>query len=350
MKNKHTLFADVLETVTKYFLILVIVVVLLVLLSGFRVIESGNEAIVLRFGKLTGETYEEQVHGPGLLFAFPYFVDEVIIVPTGTVYEQPVTTHFTGDGQELVGIEGGYLITGDQNIAVVSASVKYTISDPVQYVLGVADVPGLLNATVSTAMVNKAANMDIDDLLTTKKDEFAASVRDFAMGKLESMNVGITIVSVELTQVAVPETVREAFQSLNAATVQSETILQRAEISANSIRLDAETLANTLKAKARTEKTNGISAASLQLSEFWGVIEDMQSTRSTIYKDNAAAHGHGEEYDPLTSSCERCRWEWEQIEATVYDRLYTEKFNAIIQKIGKLYLVTDGDNKIVIDP
>lgn len=349
MKKKQTLFADVLETVTKYFLILVIVVVLFVLLSGIRVVESGNEAVVLRFGKLTGDTYEEQVHGPGLLFAFPYFVDEVIIVPTGTVYEQPVTTHFTGDGTELVGIEGGYLITGDQNIAVVSASVKYTISDPVRYVLGVADAPGLINATVSSAMVNKAANMDVDDLLTTKKDEFAASVLSFAMEKLDSMGAGVTITSVELTQVAVPEAVRETFQSLNAATVQAETILQRAETSAASIRLEAEANANTLKARARTEKTNGISTATLQLSEFWGVIEDMQTTRATIFKDNAAAHGHGEEYDPNVSVCEHCQRLWEPIEAAVYDRLYTEKFNAIIQKIGKLYL-TDGESKIFINP
>lgn len=349
MKKKQTLFADVLETVTKYFLILVIVVVLFVLLSGIRVIESGNEAVVLRFGRLTGDTYEEQVHGPGLLFAFPYFIDEVVIVPTGTVYEQPVTTHYTNDGTELIGIEGGYLITGDQNIAVVSASVKYTISDPVQYVFGVADAPGLINATVSSAMVNKAANMDVDDLLTTKKDEFSASVLAFAMEKLESMNTGITITAVELTQVAVPEAVRETFQSLNAATVQAETIHQRAEITANSIRLDAETAANALKAVARTQKTNGISTASLQLSEFWGVIEDMQTTRTTIFKDNAALHGHGEEYDPETSVCEHCQVLWQQIEVAVYDRLYTEKFNAIIQKLGKLYL-TDGDSKIFINP
>lgn len=349
MKKKQTLFADVLETVTKYFLILVIVVVLFVLLSGIRVVESGNEALVLRFGKLTGDTYEEQVHGPGLLFAFPYFVDEVVIVPTGTVYELPVTTHYTVDGNEISGIDGGYLITGDQNIAVVSASVKYTISNSVQYVLGVADAPGLINATVSSAMVNKAANMDVDDLLTTKKDEFSASVLSFAMEKLNAMGAGITITSIELTQVTVPEVVRESFQSLNAATVQAETIQQRAETTANSIKLDAETTANTLEAKARTEKANAISDAIMQLSEFWGVIEDMQTTRATIYKDHAAEHGHGEEYDPTAKTvCEHCRKIWEPLEEAVYKRLYTEKFNTIIQKLGKLYL-TDGDSKIFIN-
>ncbi len=350
MKKKQTLFGDVLETVTKYFLILVIVVVLFVLLSGIRVVESGNQALVLRFGRLTGDNYEEQVHDPGLLFAFPYFVDEVIIVPTGTVFEQPVTTHFTGDGNELSGVEGGYLITGDQNIAVVSASVKYTITDPVKYVLNVADAPALINVTVSSAMVNKAANMDVDDLLTTRKDEFADAVLQFSMEKLNAMGAGINITAIELTQVAAPEEVRDAFESLNAATVQAETIEQRALTSANAIKLDAQTTANTLIAKARTEKTNGISNATLQLSEFWGVIGDLEAERASIFKEHAAEHGHGEEYDPnAAEQCHACEVLYHKRVADGYDRLYTQKFNEILKKLGKLYL-TDGDSKIVISP
>jgi len=87
MKQK-TLFADVLETVTKYFLILVIVVVIGIFFTGIRMVKSGNVAVVLRFGELVGDTYEDQVHEPGILFAFPYIIDEVITVPTGSVIER----------------------------------------------------------------------------------------------------------------------------------------------------------------------------------------------------------------------------------------------------------------------
>lgn len=348
--KKQTLFGDILETVTKYFLILVIVVVLFVLLSGIRVVESGNEALVLRFGKLTGDSYEEQVHGPGLLFAFPYFVDEVIIVPTGRVFEQSVTTHYTGDGQNLSGIAGGYLITGDQNIAVVSASVKYTISDPVKYVLNVSDDVALINATVSSAMINEAASMDVDDLLTNQKDEFATAVRLFTMEKLDMMETGITITSVELTKVAAPEEVRDTFESLNTATVQSETIVQQSKTIANNIRLEAEVKANTLVAQARTEKTNQEIAATLQLAEFWGVIEDLDNERAYITKTNAQAHGHGEEYDPNAEPCAACEQLYREMEKAIYDRLYNEKFTAVLDQLGRLYLVSDGDSKIFIDP
>ena len=143
MKKQKTLFADVLETVTKYFLILVIVVVLFILLSGIRMVESGNVAVVLRFGKLVGESYEEQIHEPGLLFTFPYFIDEVITIPSGQVIQQSVTTHYTSG--KIDSTKGGYLITGDQNIAIVSASVKYTVTDPVAYTTYVKDISKLID-------------------------------------------------------------------------------------------------------------------------------------------------------------------------------------------------------------
>ena len=173
--KKKTLFGDILETVTKYFLILVGVVLLLILLSSIRTVKSGNVALVLRFGRLVGDNYEEQVHEPGLLFALPYIIDEVITVPTGNVFEQSVDTYYT-EGNLLGAEEGGYLITGDSNIAVVSASVKYTISDPVAYALGAQDPAGIINGVVSNAMLSIAASTDVDQLLTSGKEEFASAV------------------------------------------------------------------------------------------------------------------------------------------------------------------------------
>ena len=86
--KKPSLFAEILGSVTKYFLILVTVVLILIAFSGVRIIDTGNVAVILRFGKLVGDSYDEQVHEAGLLLAFPYIIDEVITVPTGSVIEQ----------------------------------------------------------------------------------------------------------------------------------------------------------------------------------------------------------------------------------------------------------------------
>ena len=64
MKKKNAVFEDVLSTVTKYFIVLVVVVVLFICFSGVRFVKSGEVAIVLRFGKLVGDTRDEQIHEP----------------------------------------------------------------------------------------------------------------------------------------------------------------------------------------------------------------------------------------------------------------------------------------------
>ena len=65
-ERKKTMLADILGSVTKYFLVLVAVVIIFIAFSGVRVVKSGEVALILRFGKLVGDSYEEQVHEPGL--------------------------------------------------------------------------------------------------------------------------------------------------------------------------------------------------------------------------------------------------------------------------------------------
>ena len=187
--KKNTVFEDILSTLTRYFVILVAIVVVLICLSGVRIVKSGEVAVVLRFGKLVGNTYEEQVHEPGLFFAFPYIIDEVITVPVGSVKELTVTTHYT-EGEMLNNDRRGYVITGDQNIAVISASVKYNITDAVSYALHVKDADRIINAAVSGAMVKSAAHRAVDGILTSEKEAYATEVRAMAQQTLDEIGTG----------------------------------------------------------------------------------------------------------------------------------------------------------------
>lgn len=310
--KKKTLFADVLETVTKYFLVLVVIVVLFILLSGIRVVESGNVALVLRFGKIVGDNYEEQIHEPGLLFAFPYFIDEVVIIPSDQVMEQTVLTHYTA-GTEITGSKGGYLVTGDRNVALVSASVKYTVTDPVAYALHVEDVPSLVNATVSAGMVVESAGMNVDALLTTDKLAFASHVSQYAVDKLSMMGAGVTITSLELTQVIMPEEVRADYENVNAAKLQKNTIVERAGQYATTADSQARAEKFTLVSNARAAQSNAVAAANTELAEFWGVLEE--------YKKDPDG---------------------------VKARLYSDRVRQVFQKIGKVYVVQDEDSSIFI--
>lgn len=311
MEQKN-LFADILTTVTKYLRILVIIVVVGIFVSGIRIVKSGDVALILRFGKLVGQTREEQVHDAGLLLAFPYIIDEVIMVPTSTVMEQSVTTYYPGDNYSS---QHGYVITGDQNIAVMSASVKYMVTDPVAYALNVKDIPAVINACVSNAMLTQAAHCDVEELLTTGKEAFALDVRQRASEKLDSAGVGITLSSLEMTQLTMPQEVRAIYEQVNAASVQAATILENADSFYAGMITYAQSVQAGTVSLATTEGSERTAAAELALSEFWGLLEEYRR-------------------DPQV----------------VKTRVYNAKVTQMMEAIGQIRVVEDGETKLFLNP
>lgn len=311
--KKKTLFSDILQSVSKYFLILIAIVMVGIACSGIRIVESGNVALILRFGKIVGDTPEEQIHEAGLLFAFPYIIDEVIMVPVGSVMERSVTTYYTPeDGRTR---DGAYVITGDQNVAILSASAKYTVSDPVAYALHVNDVDNIINACVSNAMLTQAAGSGVDALLTTGKDAFARQAMKLAEQKLAASNVGISLTTLEMTFVGMPEEVREIYDEVNSATVEAETKLETARQYREKLIPSANSIAAGYVAEANTAYASATAKANAALAEFWGVLE-----------------------------------EYEANPQVVMTRLLATKTQAILDKIGTVRVVQDGESTILLIP
>ena len=310
---KKAFLEDVLTTVSRCFVVLIILVLIGIAFSGVRVVKSGEVAMVLRFGKLVGDTPEEQIHEPGLLFCFPYFIDEVVTVPIDSVIQRTVTTHYT-EGEIDKWSNSGYVITGDQNIALISASVKYVISDPVAYALYVNEVDSVIDACLSNAMLEEAAHTAVDDILTSGKEAYAANISKEAQRKLDAAGMGVSLQSVELTNVTMPEEVREVYEQVNAATVEASTLLEEAQQYKNTMLPYAEYVASSVKSTAQSQYFTSVSAAQSDLSTFWGVIDE--------YAVNPEV---------------------------VKSRLYNEKMAEALTKIGQVRLVDDGDSKIFID-
>ncbi len=311
--KKNLLFEDILRTVSRYFVVIIIAVVVLISCSGIKFIKSGESAIILRFGKIVGDTPEEQVHDAGLLFAFPYIIDEVITVPTGSVQEFTVNTHYT-DGTMTTYERNGYVITGDNNIAILSASVKYTISDPVAYALAVKDPQYVINAAVSNAMINVAASYAVDDILTTGKDAYTKEVKALSQEKLNENGIGVSLTQLELTKVGMPEEVRDIYELVNSTNIQASTRIEQANQYYETRIPAAEAEAAALIAEARAQYSNFTAAANSDLYEFYGVLDEYNA-------------------DP----------------AVVRVRLYNTAIANIIRQIGKVKIVDDSDSKIIIN-
>lgn len=310
--KKNDLFAQILTLVTKYLRVLVVLVILGICLSGVRIVKSGNVALILRCGQLVGDTYEEQVHEPGLLLAMPYIIDEVIMVPTGSVIEQSVITYYTPDTGNSS--DGAYVVTGDENIAILSASVKYVISDPVAYALNVSNVESMINGAVSNAMLCQAAQTDVDELLTSGKDAFTTASIKLASQSLDAAKAGVTLTNLELTQVSMPQEVRTIYNQVNSSTVYAQTIIENANNYRTTVVPYAQSSAANQIALATANKATAVGNANTALVEFWGLLEE--------YRQNPQV---------------------------VRTRLYSQKVTQMMQTIQRVHVVQDGDTRIYID-
>lgn len=282
-KNKYKVFNAALRTVMRYFRIFVVAALALIAVSGVYRVESNEVAVVLRFGSLLGHTYEEQVKEPGLHFALPFIVDEVIKVPVGKVQELTITTHCGSGAAISPNIKiNGYVITGDSNIVLVKTKVKYTVGDPVAYALYQSDVECLIDGVVSGEVTAIVAGMDVDSVLTSGKAQLASEVMRRSQELLDQLDCGVDITNIEFTEVNPPAETKSQFDNVNIAAVQKETAIQTARETASVTLLEAEARSEALIQEARSKQSELLTRAYNEVAEFDGLLGQYRENPNAV--------------------------------------------------------------------
>lgn len=308
---KREFLEDVLKTVSRVFVVLIIAVLVGVAFSGVRIVKSGEVAMVLRFGKLVGDTPEEQIHEPGLLFCFPSFIDEVVTVSTDNVMQQDVYTHYTDESIA----DGTYMLTGDNNVVLINAMLKYKVSDPVAYALRINEMESLIDSSVRNIMLENSARTDVDVIMTSGKKEFQDTIFTQVQERLDMLKAGIAVQALELTSVTMPKPVKAVYEGVNAAVIESSTLLEEAQLYWNTVVPSAEAYAQNLIASANSTHASKVADVNMELTEFWGVLE-----------------------------------EYERDPEVVRTRIYSQKLSTILDTIGSIRVVQNDDSVIIIKP
>ena len=302
-------FTAIFNTAILYCKWLIVILVVLICCSGIRVVNNYEVGVVLRFGSLVGDTREEQIHEPGLLLAFPYVIDEVIKVPVGKVHELAVSTHAATTDPAYASVENtGYLITGDENIIHIDATLKYRITDAVEYALYNNAPENTIRGVVSGVMTNCAVSTGVDSLLTDEKEAYARKVIDQSQRLLDELEIGITITGLEFRSVKPPEALTYHFNQVNAAYVEKETKIQEANQYREKVIPDAKANADKLINDAQIKRSEQLTTANDRVAEFYGLYEEYQRNQDVV---------------------------WE--------RVYREKVTNIINKMGGKIVLPDGE-------
>jgi len=281
MKNKvFIVFTQIMEYIIKYFKLTVCFAAVLIALSGVYRVESSQIAVVLRFGKLVGNSGEKQIKKPGLHFALPFFIDKVIKIPVHTVQEIEVTTHYKPQGLVVSSDidRNGYVITGDKNVILIKAKVKYQINDPVRYALFTGDAAKIIDGIISGELTCIASHSDVDSILTSGRARLSSDVTRNSQNIIDGLKLGVLVSGVELTEITVPAETIRYFEEVRNAAIYKATNYQRAQEYASTRLLGAEAAANTLKQTAVSQQAEKLTKANGEMAEFYGLYD--QYTRN----------------------------------------------------------------------
>ncbi len=257
--------------------------------SGITVIQPNEVGLTLRFGKLL-----PKIHPPGLLFALPAPIDEVVKVPARTVQEIDLETWATQkneDGSEpsLHPVNTPYTLTGDANIIRARFDARYQVADPIGYQFTARERNRLCRAILESSTCRTLAGMSVDDVLTTRRDFVAEQALALAQQEFDRLGLGIQLIAFELREISPPVQVLPAFEDVVSARVEAKTLIEPAnayrastipQTQAKAYRIEQEA---TSWAGGIVKASEGQSSAFLALDKSYRASPERVSTR--LYLD-----------------------------------------------------------------
>jgi membrane protease subunit HflK len=235
--------------------------------SGIYRVDAQERAVILRFGKY------EQTTLPGYNWHLPWPIERKIIVNVSRQYS------VTDDAS---------MLTSDTNLVEVKSAVQYVQPDPLKYLFKVRDVDETLAQVSESAMREAVGQASLDKALA-----FDPSITDRArvllQRTLDSYDMGIRILSVNLTDVNVPEAVQDAQRDAIKADKDRQRYQQEAELYRNDVLPRARGEAAKTVQDAEAYKLQVLAIAQGETSRFDQVLEQYEHapavTRERMYLD-----------------------------------------------------------------
>jgi membrane protease subunit HflK len=259
--------------------VIMAILVVVFLASGVFTVPSQGVAVILRFGKPVGDA-DARLLKPGLHWAFPYPIDEVVHVPVGQLQSLTSTAgwYATTPEDELAGTEpepnvslnpaiDGYTITGDGNIIHVRSVLRYRISDPIRYLFHHGQVTNMLQNALNNALFFASAQFTVDDALRNNIAGFREKVLGRVNTLVEEQGLGVTIEPSDF-QVLAPRQVKQAFQEVLAAQQDASNARDTARAYANEILNRAQGEATALVNAGQSARTRLVQAVEAEARYF----------------------------------------------------------------------------------
>jgi membrane protease subunit HflK len=250
------------------FILLGVVAVAVFILSGFFQIKAAEQGVILRFGKLV------DIRPQGWGWRWPW-VETLIKVNVASVNSSEYKSR---------------VLTSDVNLVDLRFAVQYQLTDPKKVLFKVKNPEATLSEVSEMAIREVVGRSELDNVLVGKtRPEITRRTKELIQRTLDAYNTGITITTVNLTDVQVPEAVIPSQRDANKALADQERFVKESQAYANSIIPVAQGAAARMQQDAEAYKSQVTAIAEGQTSRFLQLEQAYSQapevTRKRLYMD-----------------------------------------------------------------
>ena len=261
----------------------IVAFLLWICLGSFFVVDTQEQAIVLRFGKFN------RVAEPGLNFKIPQPIETIVKrnVTTERTERNFSTNGFIKSSYSQNRLYPTYMLTGDENIVDLKYLVSWNIDNLKDFYFNVTDAERYVASASESAMRDVINRRNLNEILTGNKGEIIGEVKILLQEILDSYGSGIEVLRIDIQEPQVPEEVKAAYDDVNAAKIEKVTAIEQANRYRNQIIREVNGQIAKIINEAEAYKESVISDSTGKASRFNAVFKEYAKaktvTRDRIY-------------------------------------------------------------------
>ncbi len=242
-----------------------VMVVLIVglLFSSYTIIGARQAGVVLRFGEYA------RTLPPGFHLKLPQPIESVTKVEATRI--RSVTDKVA-------------MLTKDENIITIDFTVQYQVDDSRKYLFSLNDPDGTIGAAAEAAVRSAIGSSDMDQILSAAGASLVAQAQETLQKTLDTYDSGLRVTEVSFQNVAPPNEVRDAFDDVNNAREDKQSIENAALAYASKVVPVARGDAARIAAEAAGYKAERVARATGDAARFELLLKEYKTAPEVTRK------------------------------------------------------------------
>ncbi len=259
--------------------VIVAVIAFFWLISGFFIVQEGQTAVVMTFGK-----YSHATHA-GFNWRGPYPFQSHEIVNVSQVRTVEVGYRSTAKNKKP---QEALMLTEDENIVDIQFAVQYKIKNAADWIFNNRDQDEVMVRQVAeTAVREIVGRAKMDFVVYEGREKVALDVNQSMQTILDRYKSGVQVTNITMQDVQPPEQVQAAFNDAVKAGQDKQRQINEGQAYANDVLPKADGAAARLLAEAEGYSSRVVENASGDASRFKQVVAEYQKapqvTRDRMY-------------------------------------------------------------------